>query len=257
MALNKITIATLSLLLLCPLLAQAALFIDDTSTTERGSIDIDYWVDYYKDVQYNCEQDYKSRTRETRLLFYALTGLSDNWDIGITIPYGYINYDRDTKTNGFMDIEIESKYRFFEENGFLPSLAVYLDFISSSGNDEKSLGSGEQDLFLNLIFSRTIREDLFWLDWNLGYYFSGGKDADDVFIYAFGLTRGFKESFFVFAELYGEAEFERNFNNNVCITALSIGYEINPNLFVKIGAAAGISDAANDLQISSRFSFSF
>jgi len=236
--------------------AQAMLFVDDTSTTDKGHFEVEYWVQYYKDTQYNYEDDYKSRTRQTQLYLYMLYGLADNWDIGITVPYGYINYDRQTKQNGFMDIEIESKYRFFEETDFLPSFALYVDYITSSANDEKSLGSGDQDVWLNGIFSKTLTENL-WLDLNLGYYFTGGKASDDAFIYCLGLTTGFRERLYVYAELYGEVEFERNFNDNVCIGALSVGYEINPRLFIKTGAAVGISDGANDLMISGRISFSF
>ena len=236
--------------------AYAALFTDDTSTTDKGHFELEYWVDYYKDTQYNYEDDYKTRTRETQFSLYILYGLTDNWDIGITIPYGYINYDREIKTNGFMDMDIETKYRLFEETNLLPSLAIYLDFITDSANEDKSLGSGDQDIWLNGILSKTLKENL-WLDLNLGYYFTGGKASDDVFIYCLGLTQGFGERLYIYAELYGEAEFEKSFNDNVCLGALSIGYEVNPRLFIKHGAAAGISDGANDLQISSRIGWSF
>jgi hypothetical protein len=236
--------------------ADAALFTDDTWTTDKGHFELDYWVQYYKDTQYDYDGDYKSRTRETKLYLYLLYGLTDNWDIGVTVPYGYINYDRQTKENGFMDIEVETKFRLFEETSLMPSFAIYLDYITSSANEEKSLGSGDEDIWINGIFSKTLQENL-WLDVNLGYYFTGGKASDDVFIYCLGLTRGFGEKIYVYAELYGEQEFEVNFNDNVCLGALSIGYEINPRIFVKTGLAAGISDGANDLQLSARFSFSF
>lgn len=242
-------------LLLAPA-AQAMLFVDDTSTTDKGHFEVEYGVQYYKDTQYNYEDNYKSRTRQTQLYLYILYGLADNWDIGITVPYGYINYDRLIKQNGFMDIEFESKYRFFEETDLLPSFALYVDYITSSANDEKSLSSGDQDVWLNGILSKTLTENL-WFDLNLGYYFTGGKASDDAFIYCLGLTTGFRERLYVYAELYGEVEFERNFNDNVCIGALSVGYEINPRLFIKTGAALGISDGANDLMISGRISFGF
>jgi hypothetical protein len=250
------TISILAASLTFAAYADAALFTDDTWTTDKGHCELEYGVNYYKDTQYDYDEDYKTRTRETILYLYTLYGLTDNWDIGVTIPYGYVNYDREIKHNRLMDIEVESKYRLFEETSLLPSFALYLDFITDSGNQEKSLGSGDQDMWLNAIFSKTLRESL-WLDLNLGYYFTGGKAADDVFIYALGATGGFKEKLYVYAELYGEVEFERNFNDNIYIGALSLGYEINPRLFIKAGVAAGISDSANDLQISSRISFSF
>jgi hypothetical protein len=249
-------ILSVGILLLFASQAYAALFTDDTWTTEKGHFELEYWVQYYKDTQYDYDNDYKTRTRETKLYLYMLYGLADNWDVGMTIPYGYINYDRETKQNGFMDIDIETKFRLFEETKLLPSLAFYIDFITDSGNDEKSLGSGDQDVWLNGILSKTLRENL-WLDLNLGYYFTGGKASDDVFIYCLGLTGGLSQKLYIYAELYGEAEFERNFNDNVCVGALTLGYELNPRIFVKTGAAAGISDGANDLQISGRISFSF
>ena len=234
----------------------AALYMDDTSTTDKGSFEVEYWTDYYKDTQYIGDEDYKSRTRETKFSLYMLYGLADNWDVGMTVPYGYVNYDRTTKKNGFMDIEIETKVRFTEETQLLPSFAMFLDIFTDSANEEKSLGSGDQDIWLNGIFSKTLKETL-WLDLNLGYYFTGGKGADDVFIYCLGLTQGFIDKIYVYAEVYGEAEFERNFNDNLFLGALSIGYEVNPRLFIKLGTAVGISDGANDLQISTRLSYSF
>jgi len=251
-----ILLLTISIFLIPACLTEAALFTDDTWTTDKGHFELDYWVDYYKDTQYIYNEDYKSRTRETKFSLYMLYGLTDNWDIGVTVPYGYVNYDRETKANGFMDIEIETKYRLFEETSLLPSFAFYVDYLTSSANDEKYLGSGDQDLWLNSIFSKTLQENL-WLDLNLGYYFTGGKGGDDIFLYSAGITTGFKEKLYVYAELYGEVEFERNFNDNVCIGALSVGYEINPRIFVKVGTAVGISDSASDLQISARTSLSF
>lgn len=247
---------TISILLIPACLTEAALFTDDTWTTDKGHFELDYWVDYYKDTQYIYDEDYKSRTRETKFCLYMLYGLTDNWDIGVTVPYGYVNYDRETKTNGFMDIEIETKYRLFEETSLLPSFAFYVDYLTSSANEEKYLGSGDQDLWLNSIFSKTLQENL-WLDLNLGYYFTGGKGTDDAFLYSVGITTGFREKLYVYAELYGEVEFECSFDDNVCIGALSVGYEINPRIFVKVGTAVGISDSASDLQISARLSLSF
>jgi hypothetical protein len=236
--------------------AEAALFVDDTWTTDKGHLELEYGVDYYKDTRYDYDGDYKSRTRETTLYVYTLYGLTDNWDIGMTLPYGYVNYDRETKEDGFMDMDIETKFRLWDENNLFASFALYLDFITDSGDETKSLGSGDQDIWLNGIFSKTLKENL-WLDLNLGYYFTGGKDADDVFTCCLGVTKGFQERIYVYAELYGEVEFERNFNDNVCMGAFSIGYEMNPRLFIKAGIAAGISDGASDLQISSRIAFSF
>lgn len=256
MRIYKIALTLCAFLTFATPWVSAALFVDDTSTTDKGHFEVEYWVQYYKDAQYNYEDDYKSRTRETKLYLYILYGLDDNWDIGMTVPYGYVNYDRETKQNGFMDIEIESKYRLFEETELLPSFAFYIDYITDSGNEDKSLGSGDQDVWLNGIFSKTLTESL-WLDLNLGYYFAGGKASDDAFIYSIGLTRGFMEKIYLYAELYGEVEFERNFNDNICLAALSAGYELNSLIFIKTGAAVGISDGANDLMISGRISFSF
>jgi hypothetical protein len=252
---RRIGLILIALLFLVPD-AYAMLFVDDTCTTDKGHFELEYWVQYYKDTQYDYDDDYKTRTRETKLYLYMLYGLADNWDAGLTIPYGYINYNRETKTNGFMDIDIETKVRLFEETNLLPSFAFFLDFFTNSANEDKSLGSGDEDVWLNGILSKTLEENL-WLDLNLGYWFSGGKDADDVFIYILGLTAGLSEKLYIYAELYGEAEFERNFNDNVCIGALTLGYELNPRIFIKTGVALGISDGANDLQISTRICLSF
>ena len=236
---------------------QAALFIDDTSTTDKGHTELEFRLDYYRDVEKEfdteIEEDVKEASKEWDTTAYLSYGLANNWDIGITLPYQFLD-DSEGKVNGFSDLVIESKYRFWEEGQILPSYAFYLDLKTDSANEYKRLGTGKKDYTINNIFTKNIGSNVF--DLNLGYVFVCGK-PEDILFYSFDIARDLTQKLNLCAELYGETVFKRDFDENVFIGALSLSYQINKILSVELGYGAGISKASPDYQISNKLTFSF
>ena len=243
---------------LMPGQSEAALYIDDTFTTDKGHFELEYSVDYYKDIEREydpeTEEDNKIVSKETDLSIYSSCGLADNWDVGVTVPYQFLDDSSLGKISGFSDIVVESKYRLRNESKILPSFALYFDLKTDSANEDRSLGTGKKDYTLNNIFTKTIGEIV--LDLNLGYIFVGGK-PDDVFFYSLDLARGLTEKIGICTEIYGETTFEGNFDQNIFCAALSLDYQLNKMVCLESGVGIGISKASPDYQFSSTITFSF
>jgi len=237
--------------------SQAALFIDDTYTTDKGHIWLEFCLDYYRDAEKEFDteigEDIEEASKEWDASAYLSYGLANNWDVGITLPYQFLD-DSEGKVNGFSDLVIESKYRFWEEGKILPSYAFYLDLKTKSANEDKRLGTGKNDYTINNIFTKNIGSNVF--DLNLGYIFVGGK-PDDIFFYSFDIARDLTQNLNLCAEIYGETVFKADSDENIFIAALSLSYQINEIISVELGYGAGISRDSPDYQISQKLTFSF
>jgi len=238
--------------------SEAALYTDDTCTTTPGHFETEFSVDYYKDI----EDEYDPETEEytkiifkmTELSIYTSYGLTANWDVGVTCPYQFLNDSNNGEVNGFSDIFLESKYRFWNESKFLPSFALYFDLKTDSANDEKFLGTGKKDYTLNSILTKNIGNNAF--DLNLGYIFVGDQ-ADDIFFYSFDFSRDLTDKIGICSELYGETNFKGDFDENIFCLALSLIYQINKIISFESGIGIGISKASPDYQFSNSLTLSF
>jgi len=237
--------------------SQAALFIDDTYTTDKGHIWLEFCLDYYRDAEKEFDteigEDITKVNKEWDTSVYLSYGLANNWDVGITLPYQFLD-DSGGKVNGFSDLAIESKYRFWEEEKILPSYAIYLDLKTDSGDEGKRLGTGKKEYCVNNIFTKNIKNNVY--DLNLGYIFIEGR-PDGIFFYAFDIARDLTDNLNLCAELYGETFLKEGLGENISIAALSLKYQINKILSVELGYGAGISKASPDYQISQKLTFSF
>ena len=247
------------LLMVMPLAcAEAVLYIDDTSTTEKGHFSLDSSVDYYKDVEKECDPDSEEYTKtiskELSLTSCLSYGLTNNWEAGISLPYAFLDDSSSGKANGFGDLGFGSKYRFWEETDILPSFALAFDLKTDSANDDKGLGTGKKDYTLSSIFTKTAGDYVF--DLNLGYVFVGGA-ADDIFLYCVDAGYGLNEKLSLCAEIYGETNFAGSFDDNLFCTALSLGYQINEMVCIESGVGIGISKSSPDYQLSATLILDF
>ena len=237
--------------------AGAALFIDDTYTTDKGHFSLEFCLDFYRDVEKEFDteigEDIKEASKEWDASAYLSYGLANNWDVGITLPYQFLD-DREGKVNGFSDLVMESKYRCWEEGKILPSYAIYLDLKTDSGDQRKRLGTGKKEYCINNIFTKNIKNNVY--DFNLGYIFIEGR-PDGIFFYAFDIARDLTENLNLCSELYGETFSKEGLGENIFIAALSLSYQINKILSMELGYGVGISKASPDYQVSHKLTFSF
>lgn len=238
--------------------SRAALYSDDTSTTKRSHSEVEFSLDYYKDVEkeYDPETDEydKEVSKEKKITATLYYGLTDNSEIGLAIPYKFMDGTSSGEVSGFSDIIIGAKYRLWEEGNYLPSFAFSLDLKTNSANKDKGLGTGEKDLSLNNIFTKTMAKIA--MDLNLGYTFVG-DGSDDIFFYSLDLSRDLTKKISLCNEIYGETTLKEDFDKNIFCWGLSLSYEVNKIISLESGVGIGISKASPDYQLSNKITFNF
>jgi hypothetical protein len=237
---------------------QAALYIDDTATVDKGHFELEFSADYYKDVEkeYDPETEEYTKTvcKETNLSLEIEYGLTCNWDVGIKTPYKFINDSSSGKINGFSDFILSTKYRLWEEKETLPSFALSFDLKTDTANVDNCLGTGKKDHTITSIFTKNIGYNVF--DLNLGYIFVGGK-TDDIFFYSFDVARDLTDKVNLCTEIYGETTFEGSFDKNIFCWAFSVDYQFNSLICLESGIGIGISKVSPDYQFSSTITLTF
>lgn len=236
----------------------AALYIDDTSTVRKRHINLELSLDYYKDITKELDPDTeeynKTVSKEIALKSRLSYGLTDKWEAGITFPYKFLDDTSTGKEEGPSDIIIDTKYRLWEEKKVLPSFALYFDFKTDSGNDDKNLGTGKKNYSVNSIVTKTLGSNL--LDLNLGYTFVGGNN-DNILFCACDWERILSKCVSLCNEIYAETTLKGDFDKNIFLYAISLSYQINKLLCLDSGIGIGISKASPGLQVSTTLTFDF
>ncbi|HOW54987.1 MAG TPA: transporter [Syntrophorhabdaceae bacterium] len=159
----------LILWLLFPAAAFAArpLITDDTGTLGKGKFQVELGFeasDHRTDDEGAVTREYG--TSVTTTVSY---GLLDNLDILLGAPWEKTRIREDGETvhneNGFADVTLEAKWRFFEKEGF--SLALKPGVSFPTGNDKKGLGTGR--VTYGMIFIATKEMEPFTFNLNAGY----------------------------------------------------------------------------------------
>jgi len=213
------------------------------STDDAGVVDKDRF-EIENGLEYTNQLD-----KEVALNLVIKRGLLDNLDIGIEIPYKFINFKQGTKTNGFDDIMVISKYNFLEED-ILPAMSVSFSLKTDSGNDDKSLGTGKREYAVNTILSKSL--DKMVLHFNLGYVIKEdlpGEDLRDVLTYGLAIEYPLDEKLNLVAEINGENERRNGFDDNPMSGLVGFNYSFNEIITYDFGIGFEISEASPDFKI--------
>lgn len=96
-------------------------------------------------------------------------GILENLDIVLGAPHQWTKVKEDGESvsdeNGFSDVTLEAKWRFFEKNGYSLALKPGLSF--PTGDDKRGLGTGR--MTCGMIFIATKEMDPFTFNLNAGY----------------------------------------------------------------------------------------
>jgi hypothetical protein len=128
-----------------------------------------------------------------KFIFKGALGITDNIELNVTAPY-VLGAD---SIDGFEDIAIGIKHRFFEEGKYGPSLAYLLNASVPSGRDEFST---DGRLGIGLIVSKRVGP----INGHLNFFYEnpcGGKFDDEISFLA-GLDFAAAHNFKILCELY-------------------------------------------------------
>ena len=252
-------IAGLCLILFCwtvPAFGAHPLVSDDTGTQGKGKAQIEITGQYDEDD----EEGLRTEIWEAKA---ALTlGLFDPLDLILEAPYDWISTknDKSIRQDGFADLFIALKWRFFEQGGW--SFAVKPAVTLPTGKEEKCLGNGRASYGIGLITTHASDPWAFHL--NLGVTHSDYKlDADkeacrkDTWNASLAAEYKCSESMKFVADIGAE----RNPDvTSVTPPAFILGgliYSLSEGVDVDAGIKWGLSDPEPDISFLAGMTFRF
>jgi hypothetical protein len=172
-------------------------------------------------------------------------GLSENWELRAGWA-GHVSIDGAAEgfdVSGFGDAELGFKYRFRDERGPAPEMALLVSTSVPAGDEE--LSTDELEPALRLAFAHTLSERLS-LGYNLGIGWEevlGSALYSYVYTAALGIGLGERASAFVeiFGDVPGDAPGDPAHGFDGGFTFL-----LRDNLQLDVAAGVGLSDAADD-----------
>ena len=153
----------LSLLLLSgTAMAMHPLITDDAGTVGKWKSQFEFNIEAATDES-------EGETVDTSQVASTMTfGIHDNIDLVFTVPYQFITTKFDggrTRDDGFFDVTLETKWRFFDKDGW--GLAVKPGVTFPSGDEDNGMGSGRVSPQFYFIASKELER--FAFHFNAGY----------------------------------------------------------------------------------------
>jgi Putative MetA-pathway of phenol degradation len=142
--------------------AQHPLITDDAGTLGKGRSQIEI------NAEYGSDEDNGTVQHTTPAVSAFTYGLSDTVDVSIGVPYLWTSTGESATTtslNGFGDMAITAKWRFYEKDGV--GFALKPGITLPTGDKDKELGTGRMTYSLFFIATRETGPWAFHL--NLGY----------------------------------------------------------------------------------------
>lgn len=184
--------------------------------------------------------------------FYRFTGhlaygITDNTELDITIPYVASWED---SLNGYEDVALGIKHRFFEEGRFGPSVAYLAAISLPSGKDEfstrGSVGGG-------IIVSKRVGP----VNGHVNIFYSrpGTNKFKDDITFAGGIDFSAARNFKLLGELYGK----KSYSGSLDRLEARLGYRVmnTENIVTTIGAGFNIKKRSPEYRIMVSFVYLF
>ena len=183
--------------------------------------------------------------------FYRLTvngayGLSDNLEFMLSVPYAFHFQD---DIDGFEDIAIGFKHRFYDEGKYGPSLAYLISASIPSGADELS-SNGR--LLAGLIVSKRVGP--FSGHVNLFYERPGTASLNDEIYLLGGIEFSAAHNFKILSEIIVKKNHEKNKENQI---EGRFGYRIKTTEYIYTTVGAGLDMKARSPEYRLFFSVNF
>ncbi|MFZ4437890.1 MAG: transporter [Syntrophales bacterium] len=235
---------------------------DDTDTLGKGktSIAINSQVSFDKNIQPDAggNPDH-AKQREVELNASISYGISNPVDLTLTLPYQWNESQTDRQTlsnvNGFSDITLDLKWRFFKQDGL--SFAFHPEIIFPAGDKDKDLGAGRVSGSLFFIVTKEI--DPWEFNFNLAYTRNENEldQREDIWhVLVAAELKVMKD-----LRLVANAGIERNSDKTSEIDpAFILGgviYSVTENINIELGLKAALTSTEPDYAFMGGINFSF
>lgn len=227
--------------------AARPLSTDDAATVEEGHFEIEYGIEYVNQLD-----------KEINLSLVAKRGFCKNLDLGIEVPYKFIDFKEGAKSDGFSDINLTTKLNLIKDKSVMPDTSISFSYKTDSANNDKSLGTGKPEYTINSIFTKSINKIA--VHTNLGYSFKedfDDSDNEDTLNYGLAIEFGINDRLNLVNEITGNTVLKRKFNDNSCNALIGFNYVINKIITLDLGVGFEVSKASPDFKVTSGLTMSF
>jgi len=232
------------LLLLCvshSVEAGRPLNTDDAGVVTPKTLEVEFAYEHVNSVD-----------NENNLSLVLTTGLFDSLDVGVEIPYQFIDVNNSDNQNGVSDISLTTKWNVYSDEDLFDATLSF-NYKSDNGNDEMSLGTGEREYTILAIISKEISDVA--IHFNLGPTIV--LNGDDVINYNIASQWSVAETLSLAGELFGSHNFQDGFDDNSLSTLFGFIYEFNEKVVCDLGFTFGISDADPDFKVTTGVTIAF
>jgi hypothetical protein len=230
-----------------PAYAAHPLITDDTGTQGTGKVQIEINGEYRFDKE--RESGVTEKERGGNIAATITVGVHERVDVIVGVPYNWFTSYQDgrrvARENGIGDMNLDVKWRFFDQNGW--SFAVKPGITLPSGDADRDLGNGRVGYKLFFITTKELAPWAFHL--NLGYIRNENKFGDERNIWHASLAAEYE--IVKNLKIVGNVGAERNGDiNDHTPPVFALGgliYQVSEQFSIDGGIKVGLTKPETDL----------
>jgi hypothetical protein len=227
--------------------AARPLTTDDAGTVEKGKFQVETGFDFAR--QDNHDKEF---TPSATLTY----GLFERMDLGVGAAWLFFNPAEGERQQGFADTVLKVKYRFLDDQSWMPAFAVSGTVKIPTASESKGLGSGKPDFSINGILTKNLSKR--WAVYlNGGYTFIGEHGVNNEWSYALAGQFALSDKWALVGEIAGANNFNGRKNDDPLSALLGIQHTFNENLVWDAGAGIGMNRAAPDFRLATGLTLFF
>ena len=245
------------LFIACPSWAAHPLITDDTGTQGKGKFQLE--LNGQSDWDNEDVNGTSVKTTGGQVATTLSYGIAENVDLVLSLPYQWGRTEENEATaydeNGIGDMVFETKWRFFEKDGF--SIALKPGISIPTGNNEKGLGTGQLGGHLFLIASQELGSLAF--HGNLGYIRNenNADERKDIWHASLATTWEALKNLKLVANIGIERNRDDNASNDPAFLIGGVIYSVAENFDVDCGIKYGLNSSETDLSLMAGITFRF
>ncbi|MBI3008958.1 MAG: transporter [Candidatus Omnitrophica bacterium] len=225
---------------------------EDAGVAGKGVAQLEIGAEYAR--QTNGDKEYAS-------LFVPVYGLTELMEFSAEFPHKLTNFKEGGDEEGLEDVSLVLKTLIVEEVDNTPAFLVKTVVKLDNGNKDKGLGSGDKDLGMAAVATKSIGSLTFHA--NFGYTFVG-KDFDptlkDYILYGVAGEYAVGDKARLMMELYGESNshFDADaFKHHDLQALLGSTYQLTERIVFDAAIKIGLTDDSPDYGLTSGVSIGF
>lgn len=234
--------------LLYPVLSQAGrpLATEDAGTVEARTFELELGGSYTRE---------RNDDREVGTGFVLAFGTTARSQVEVEVPFLILWPVEGMDEEGFGDIVLRGKYRFFDEGPLWPAPGLMLEIKFPTGSERRGLGTDAADVALTALATKTLGPLVAHL--NLSYTFIGKSEEDDVFTYALAVELPVTERFKLVSELVGETNADPSTKTHQLGVLFGATYALKTGIVLDGALNIGLTNASPDYQVTAGITLSF